>query len=171
MFASAITTAINGWQGFVGKKGLIINPPPHTSNPNKKVSICDTTEVQVYTYDASGISTNTLNALWCYRGALIPGGGAEVDDGAGLGTATPSHAGAVLTGGLWDVLWDVYTFDGTDYTFVETKTYGPFSVPSDADPADHTTWASVSPSDAWAIELGVDPDIVFRNLRIERVLS
>lgn len=175
MFESAITTAVNGWQGFVGKKGPAVNPPPLSFNPYKRdfspFSIDETSNVQEFGTVASGISTYTLNALWFYRGALTPGGGNEIGDGKGLGTATPAHAGAVLTGGLWDVLWDVYTFDGTDYTFVETKTYGPFSVPSDADPADHTSWASVSPSDAWALELGVDVGVVFRNLRIERVLS
>jgi len=168
MFESVITEAVNVAQGFVGKSGFV-DPPPLAANPFKRADISEATDVQLFTDVASGISTYTLNALWFYRGSLIPGGGAEIGDGAGLGTATPAHAGTVLTGGEWQVLWDVYSFDGTDYTFIETKTYGPFTVSGTADPADHTTWASVSPGDSWAIELGVDPDIVFRNLRIERV--
>jgi len=174
MFESGITGSVNGWQGFVGKKGTVINPPPLSANPFKRDPSLwvfdETSNIQEFSDVSSYISTYTLNTLWFYRGELIPGGGNEIRDGAGLGTATPAHAGAVLTGGLWEVLWDVYTFDGAStYTFVETKTYGPFTVPPTADPADHTTWASVSPGDDWAIELGVDNGIVFRNLRVERV--
>lgn len=169
MFESVITDAVNVAQGLVGKSGFT-DPPPLAANPFKRTSISDTTDIQVFADVASGTSTYTLNALWFYRGKLIPSAGVELDDGAGLGTATPAHAGSVLTGGTWQVLWDVYTFDGgSTYTFVETKTYGPFTVPDTAVAADHTTWASVSPSDSWAITLGVDDDVVFRNLRIEQV--
>ena len=75
------------------------------------------------------------------------------------------------------MLWDVYeTLSGPGgiiETFIETKTFGSFVVPSTADPSDHTTWPQLSPAASWDAEI-VGADVrtyIFRNVRIERVLS
>lgn len=157
-------------KGFSGK-ATTEEPPDAGDSPYLGAA----SESHLLSYNGGTSSVHTLNVMYFYRASLNESYADETTFTSVTypdNTASPSIAGTVLTGGNWQVKFDVYELvNDTTETFVETKTLGLFSVPGTAISTDYTTWATVSPALTWTCyELAGDTyEYRLKNLRIERV--
>lgn len=162
------------WKGFSGK-GTPIEPPAIEDSPYSVADVPASQVISLLPYNGGTSTVHTLNTLYFYRAALT----APFDDQSTFvslahpdNTATPATAGDVLTGGNWQVKFDVYQIvNDTTETFVDTKTVGLFSVPDSAISTDFTTWAVANPALEWTSQEVAGDTIEYRikNLRIEQV--